>query len=117
MFQLQSCLCKTETTESIVFSTISGITKDQVLSQLFVGAANVPGDSVATIGNGFTVYLVGGIIDKSTVFEVEDKGRTFLLKNIRSTVGINGWEMPPKIFEAESATIFDSVSACRANCL
>jgi hypothetical protein len=58
-------------------------------------------------GDGFIVHVLG-TVDGSSVFEVEDKGRTLFLKNVRSTVSLQGWEtLPPQIHEAEDATLFN----------
>lgn len=75
------------------------------MSQLFMGALGPPEGSNSTIlGNGVTVHVTGAV-DGSTVFEVEDKGRTLYFKNLLSTVGLEGWTMPPVIYEAEESTI------------
>jgi uncharacterized protein (DUF1501 family) len=48
-------------------------------------------------------------VDDKAVFEVEDKGRTFYLKNIRSIVSLEGWALAsPQIYEAEEAIISQS---------
>ena len=105
-----SCLCKTKVTDSIVFESIETISKEDVFSDLFIGASGPQEGSVPSTGNGFIAHLVGGVIDEKTVFEVEDKGRTLFLKNVRSTVNLEGWKMNPRIVEAENAIIFNSVS-------
>ena len=104
-----SCLCKTSVTENAVFNDIASISKADVLSQLFIGTTGPQNGSVPSTGNQFTAHILGGVVDKSTVFEVEDKGKTFFLKNLRSTVSLRGWEMTPEIYEAEDATVYNSV--------
>ena len=106
-------MCKTKVVESTVFDEAGSVSKTDVMSQLFIGALGPPNDSVPTAGDGFTAHIVGDAVDESTVFEVEDKGRPFFLKNVRSTVSLAsgmGWEIYPKIFEAEDATVVNAVS-------
>ena len=99
-----SCLCKTTVTDSVVFTDMS-VTKEDVMSQLFIGSLGPSDGSVATyITDGLTVHTVGGVVDEVTVFEVRDKGRTMYLKNILSMVTLEGWEMTPQIYEAEDAS-------------
>mmetsp|Transcript_30659 Transcript_30659/g.64787 ORF Transcript_30659/g.64787 Transcript_30659/m.64787 type:complete len:1099 (+) Transcript_30659:67-3363(+) len=101
-----SCLCKTNVEESVVFTNIVNISKEDVMSQLSMGAPGPQDGSVPTnISNGLTVHMVGGNVDSNTVFEVQDKGRTLYLKNVLSTVSLEGWAMPPQIYEAEDAII------------
>lgn len=80
------CLCPTAVSTSAVFDRIESITKADVMSQLFLGARGPPDDSVPIVGDGFKVHAASGKIDEDVVFEVEDKGRTLFLKNVRSTV-------------------------------
>ncbi len=105
-----SCVCKTSVSESTVFDSIDNVDKEQVMSQLFLGAIGPDATSVPISGAGFIAHVVDGLIDASTVFEVEDKGRTFYLKNIVSEVHLNGWEAVPIILEAEDATVFQNVT-------
>ncbi|KAL7542550.1 hypothetical protein ACHAXR_011864 [Thalassiosira sp. AJA248-18] len=103
-----SCLCKTTVTESVVFADINSVSKDDVMSQLFIGALapqDGDGSTETVLGNGVTVHVVGGNVDTSTVFQIEDKGRTIFLKNTLSTVSLAGWATTPQIYEAEDATI------------
>ena len=90
-----------------MFTDIAGITKENVTSSLFIGASGPQESSDATvIDDGLTAHVVGGTVDASTVFEVQDKGRTLFFKNILSTVSLEGWTaMPPTIYEAEDATL------------
>jgi hypothetical protein len=89
----------------VVF-TDTNISKENVMSKLFIGALGPQADSVPTnLGIGFTAHIAGSIIDGDTVFEVQDKGRTIYLKNTLSTVSLEGWTMVPQIYEAEAATI------------
>lgn len=94
-----------------MFSSLDGLTKEQILSNVFIGSIGPADGSTNLIGDGFTAHVVGGSIDESTVFEVQDKGRTLFFKNIRSTVSLQGWQtLPPQTNEAESATLFNAVS-------
>jgi len=100
-----SCLCKTTVTDSAVFTNIN-VSKENIMSQLFIGAQGPQDDSTRTdIDDNVAVHRVGGNVDRSTVFEIRDKGRTMYLKNMLSTVNLEGWSMTPQIYEAEEATI------------
>ena len=99
-----SCVCKTLVTDSVVFSDMS-VTKEDVMSQLFIGSIGPQDDMNATIiADGLIVHTVGNVVDDQTVFEVQDKGRTMYLKNMVSMVSLEGWEMTPQIYEAEDAS-------------
>ena len=88
------------------------------MSQLSVGAHGIPSGSVMNdLGNGVKVHVVGTVGSTDTVFEVEDKGRVLYLKNMISTVSLEGWIMPPQIYEAEGATLANAVSMISANLL
>lgn len=101
-------------TDSVVFSDMS-ITKDAVMSKLFIGARSPQDNSEVTIlSSVLKVHRVGGIVDANTVFEVEHMGQTLFLKNLRSTVLLEGWVMSPQIYEAEDATISNAVSNIRS---
>lgn len=106
------CLCKTIVTESTVFSHTS-VSKEDVIGQLFIGAIGVPsGASSTTLDNGLKVHIMNGNVDDSTIFEIEEKGKTTYLKNVRSTVSLEGWTLLPKIYEAEDAEVNNAVSIC-----
>ncbi|KAL3778843.1 hypothetical protein ACHAWO_009699 [Cyclotella atomus] len=78
------------------------------LDNLFIGATGPQEGSTSFTGDGFKYHTVGGGIDSSMVFEVETKGKTMILKNIKSTVHLKGWSgKTPEIYEAESATIYN----------
>ncbi len=95
----------------MVFTDLIDVTKDVVMSKLSIGAFGPRDNSLATdLGSGLKAYRVGGITDANTVFEVDDKGQTLFLKNLRSTVKIEGWAMTPQIYEAEAATFSNAVS-------
>ena len=112
-----SCVCKTTMEESAVF-TNSSVTKDDVLSNLFMGVFGPPDSSIATdLGNGVTAHVVGGSVDGNTVFEVEDKGKFLFLKNLLSTVSLEGWSMTPQIYEAEDSTMHEAVSSLYLYCV
>jgi hypothetical protein len=82
------------------------------LDNLFIGATGPQEGSTSFTGDGFKYHTVGGGIDSSMVFEVETKGKTMILKNIKSTVHLKGWSgKTPEIYEAESATIYNAVSS------
>ena len=104
------CVCKTTVTESVVFDDLS-MSKDDILSQLYIGATSIPANSNPTCipdcdnWEYIAHSMDGNAVDADTVFEVTDfAGRRFLLKNTVSTVGLDGWRMSPEIYEAESAT-------------
>jgi uncharacterized protein (DUF1501 family) len=101
-----SCLCKTTIAESVVFNDLVGLTKSDVMSQLFIGAFG-PGDGEENpVADGLKAYVVGGTVDSSTIFRVEDKGRVMYFKNVRETVTLDGWSTEEAlILEAEGATI------------
>ena len=86
------------------------------MSQLFIGALGPEAGSDSTnLNNGVIVHAAGIIGSTDTVFEVQDKGRTLYLKNLRSTVSLEGWaEMAPQIYEAEAATINNAVGELHA---
>ncbi len=95
----------------MVFTDLIDVTKDIVMSKLSIGAFCPQDNSLATdLGSGLKAYRVGGTTDTNTVFEVDDKGRTLFLKNLRSTVKIEGWAMTPQIYEAVAATFSNAVS-------
>lgn len=105
-----SCLCKTTVTESVVFNDFSGLTKADVMSSLFIGAFQGGGNEII-IEDGLKAYVVGGTVDASTIFRVEDKGRVMYFKNVRETVTLDGWATQEvQILEAEGATIANAVS-------
>lgn len=105
------CLCKTTVAENVVFNDLVNVSKEDVMAQLFIGAAGAPDGSASNdLGNGVTAHSVNGNIDTSTVFQVEDKGRTLFLKNVLSTVSLEGWTMPPQVYEADVATVVNAVS-------
>jgi hypothetical protein len=90
----------------VVFSD-TNVSKENVMSQLFIGALGPQAGSTAInlLDSGLTIHRVGSFIDRNTVFEVQDKGRTMYLKNMRSTVSLEGWTMAPQVYEAENAII------------
>lgn len=103
-----SCLCQTQVVEGVVFSgnDVGSISKKDIMSQLFIGAFGPSSGSVPVSGgNDLIVHIVGDTMDENTVFEVQDKGRTLHLKNLRSTVKLGeGWDAPPIYHEAEHAS-------------
>ena len=104
-----SCLCEIEVVESIVFYDITTVSKEDILSQLFVGARGPPGGSVATGADAYTAHIVGDTIDETTVFEVNHQGMLLYLRNVRSTVSVGVGNA--QIFQAEEATVTDAVSS------
>ena len=102
-------------TDSVVFTDIMGVTREDVTKHLFLGALGPQDGSTANaIGDGLVAHIVGGTVDGSTVFEIQEKGRTMYFKNIMSMVNLEGWTMVPQIYEAENATISNAVSAALA---
>lgn len=90
---------------------MQGLSAAEVLSSLFIGSNRPAAGSTAFTADGFKYHIVGSDIDENTIFEVKTKGKTLFLKNIRSTVQLQGWEsMAPVIFEAEHATLHNAVS-------
>ena len=78
----------------VVFTDLSG-TKEEILSQLFIGAPSIPSGSTPEskfkcVNTDCLVEYIAhntlaGTVDVDTVFEVQDfAGRTFLLKNLAS---------------------------------
>lgn len=111
MAPLNSCLCRTIVTDSVVFTDLVTVTKDNAMSNLSIGALGPQDNSqVHDLGSGLKVHRIGGKTDENTVFEVQDKGRTLFLKNVRSTVKIEGWTMTHQIYEAEAAMFSNAVS-------
>jgi hypothetical protein len=93
----------------VVFSDVN-VSKEHVMSKLFIGALGPqPGSVNTSLGIGLTAHIAGGIIDGDTVFEVQDKGRTIYLKNTLSTVSLEGWTLAPQIYEAEDAIISNAM--------
>ena len=81
------------------------------MSQLFMGALGPQdGSTATTVGDGLTAHTLGCNVGCSTVFKVQDKGRTMYLNNILSIVGLEGWTMSPQTHEAEDATISDAAN-------
>mmetsp|Transcript_30664 Transcript_30664/g.64801 ORF Transcript_30664/g.64801 Transcript_30664/m.64801 type:complete len:611 (+) Transcript_30664:516-2348(+) len=98
------CLCRTSVSESVMFTDIVNVSKEDVMSQLFLGVLGPQQGSAPTnITDDLTVHMIRGNLDSNTVFEVQDMGRTLYLKNTLSTVRVEGWTMPPQIYEAEDA--------------
>ena len=106
-----SCQCKTTVTNDVVFHSGEGLSASDILSNLTIGSRPPAEGSTVFAGEGFQYHLMGSVLDENTIFEVETKGRTLYLKNVRSTVHIQGWEsIVPKIYEAESARVYNAVS-------
>ena len=108
-----SCVLRTSVSESVVYNDLVGLSKEDVMSQLFLGSVvGIPEGSTSTdLGNDLKAHVLDGKVDATTVFEVLDKGRTIYLKNVLSTVSVEGWEMVPQIFEAEDAMVKNAVSS------
>lgn len=103
------CLCKTTVTDSVVFTDTANVSKEDVMGQLFLGTYGPRDGSVSTdLENGVTVHIMGNSVDERTVFEVQAKGQTVYLKNVLSTVSLQGWTAVPQIYEAEQAEIFNA---------
>ena len=94
-----------------MFEDIEDVSREKVSNNLFLGALGPEDGSKATvIEDGLVVHLVGDNVDRNTVFEVQDKGRTMYFKNTMSTVKLEGVTMIPQIYEAEDATVSNAVS-------
>ena len=88
-----ACLCDVSITESQVFTSLPA-TVDDVMSQLHVGAPNPE-----IFGNYIQITNTGDVevwqkensgYNKDTIFAVSHRGKNIFLKNILSTVAING---------------------------
>ena len=91
-----SCLCNTGVIESTVFDSMPR-SKLEVMDKLLVGAVDPKTfdsgtySSVIDGATNITVYLKNDRFDSETIFELDDdKGRTFFLKNIKSSVYLRG---------------------------
>lgn len=100
-----SCLMRTSVSESVVFHDTTNISNADILTNLFLGTTGPPTGSAPNAGDGFIAHIVGGVVDESTVFEIDDRGNTKFLLNLVSTVSLQGWTLPPQIYEAETASI------------
>lgn len=120
-----ACICQTQTTDDIVFSS-EPVSVEEILSNLYIGAA--PPDvfdagsysSESPANKEFTVHFPqgsSGVYTLDTVFELKHPyhGATVYLKNTKSTVALKGWERPTVVLEAEDATIGGSAVYVRAN--
>ena len=69
------------------------VSKENVMAQLFIGALGPQAVSTAIslLDSGLTIHRVGNVTDHNTVFEVQKRGRTMYLKNMRSTVSLKGF--------------------------
>ena len=105
------CLCKTSLNDTPVFQDLSTTNKSDVLSRLFIGAPGIPSNSEPDTSNpDFVAHKVHGILDENTVLEVnDDKGRTFFLKNVLSTVSLEGWAQQAAIYEVNEISSNSSV--------
>ena len=68
------------------------------------------GSTTITVGGGLTAHIFGYNVGCRTVSRVQDEGRALYLKNILSTIGLQGWTMLPQTHEAEDAIISNAVS-------
>jgi len=105
-----ACLCQTSVAEEAVFSSADVFDAADIISSLRVGhidpAEFDPVAFVEEVGADFTAYVKSeGSYDADTVFKVADEvtGRTLFLRNVKSTVNLQGWNFEPTIFEAETA--------------
>ena len=91
------------------------MSEEDVLSTLFVGSLGPKAGSTANdLGNGVIAYVVGNVVDSDTVFQVEYRGRSTYLKNVVSTVSLEGWTLTPEIYEAEDAALMNDAVSSRA---
>jgi len=96
------CVCPVSVEEKPKFNSAATVTAEDILSMLVVGAHD-PTSLGYTYNNaydGFTVHQVSeGGLSIDTIFEVRDeKGVTFFLKNVASTVNVVGSSTPPFSF-------------------
>lgn len=108
-----SCLCQAYVENMQYFPDVASITStDDIIASLKIGhtdpalysAAYTERNHVDLQNNTFVTYEKDDFFDENTVFKVaDDKGREFFLKNIKSTVKLQGWSSPPQIIEAEAA--------------
>lgn len=111
-----ACLCQTSVAEEAEFSSAAETTVDGILSSLQVGhmdpAIFDAGTFIEETEANFTAYVKSpGSYDIDTVFKVDDEatGRTLFLRNLKSTVSLQGWTYEPEIFEAETANNMSDV--------
>ena len=91
-----TCLCNTRVINSAVFNRMP-TSKDDVMEKLKIGAFHpqVFDSDVYTSSfdenTNITVHLIDNEFNSDTIFEVDDdKGRTFFLKNVKSSVYLRG---------------------------
>lgn len=116
-----ACLCQAHVVNRPVFvgntASMIPLRVENILASLTIGHADpkIYDDGLYTEvnhtdaeGMRFTTYTKGGsptTLDEDTVFKVMDgKGRTVFLKNVKSTVHLQGWTAVPLIVEAEAST-------------
>ena len=93
-----SCLCNTSIIERPIFNSIPS-SKAESIEKLTVGAYDPLSfdssmySSVFDDNTNITAYLKGNLFNSETIFEFDDvNGRTFLMKNIESSVYLKGIE-------------------------
>ena len=106
----RSCLCQTTVAEEAVFSSDDVVTAADIVSALRVGHVDPASFDTSTfieeVETEFTAYVkTAGSYDADTIFRVNDEatGRNLFVRNVKSTVSLQGWSYEPDIFEAEDA--------------
>ena len=88
----RGCLCDIDVIESSVISSLP--TESEIISQLHIGAhdpESLGSYTRATNTGSFEVWHKNGSYDKETIFRIHSyKGKELYLKNMQSTVKING---------------------------
>ncbi len=90
-----ACLCKTRTVEMEVFNNMPS-SKEELIEKLSIGAVNPEmfDSGYSSINNsdtGITAYLKDNEYNAETIFEYkDDKGRKFFVRNIQSSVYLQG---------------------------
>lgn len=82
------------------------------MSNLFIGTFGPPdaNSSSTTQAEGYTAYVANNVVDENTVFLVAKNGRDYYLRNLVSTVTVEGWQdLTPQIYEAEDAVLTNVV--------
>jgi len=107
-----SCYCKAAVEGTPFYSSLDNITREGILSNLFIGTFGPPdaNSSSTTQAEGYTAYVANNVVDENTVFLVAKNGRDYYLRNLVSTVTVEGWQdLTPQIYEAEDAVLTNVV--------
>uniref|UniRef100_A0A7R9ZFB4 DUF1501 domain-containing protein n=1 Tax=Pseudictyota dubia TaxID=2749911 RepID=A0A7R9ZFB4_9STRA len=92
-----ACKCSTSVQEAVVYDNVMPPSKEDALSKLHIGSMNVSSYDAGDFSSEYdaatmiTAHKKNAGIDADTVFElVDDTGRTHFLRNMRSTVTLQG---------------------------